>query len=404
MTDRSAQIEAWLAGRLDDAGCVDLLAAVDADPALARRLAEGARMDLLLAAAHGRRPDLRGAVLAGLRSPASRTRLRNAVMRSLPGPRGRIMAGPWRWWLAAAAALVLGLAGLWALRDPVVGRVLHAPAGAVLIRGGAAIPAESGAGLLPGDVVDAGPGGVQLSAGRTRIALSGRLGLRSTDAFSLDAGRLEAQVEPDPTATPVRFTTPQAEAVVVGTAFTLSCADGRTRLEVGHGAVTLAGLTGPPVRVESGRAAAADATRSAELQPLMTPLFPAGLEGWHTHSGSWSWRDGVLIGGEETGNSRLVTYRSYGDFDLEAQVRIHDVRLAEFQILDYAWFVRIPQQEGWMRLQVRVRGQDRVCLLDGRPLAWDSGYAAPAVLAGQIAFYIRSGGRLEVRDARIGVP
>jgi hypothetical protein len=68
-------------------------------------------------------------------------------------------------------------------------------------------------------------------------------GARGKEAF-LARGRLTADVVPQPAGRPMLITTPQAEATVVGTRFSLAV-DGRaTRLDVEHGLIELCRLSG----------------------------------------------------------------------------------------------------------------------------------------------------------------
>jgi hypothetical protein len=128
--------------------------------------------------------------------------------------------------------------------------------GALFLDGARKIEARPGAWLLSGwglVTVGAGSRAAISFADGTSLALGGDSALlqvgeraregRGKEAF-LARGRLTAEVTPQAAGRPMLLTTPQAQATVVGTRFTLTV-DGRsTRLDVEHGAVQIAGLAG----------------------------------------------------------------------------------------------------------------------------------------------------------------
>ncbi|HEX3133154.1 MAG TPA: FecR family protein, partial [Planctomycetota bacterium] len=79
-----------------------------------------------------------------------------------------------------------------------------------------------------------------LSAGTVLTLGSGDAGKR----IALERGQISADVVPQPAGRPLRITTPQGLATVVGTHFTLTAETRRTRLAVASGVVSLATATG----------------------------------------------------------------------------------------------------------------------------------------------------------------
>jgi hypothetical protein len=96
-------------------------------------------------------------------------------------------------------------------------------------------------------------------------------GGRGKEAF-LARGRLTAEVTPQPPGLPLLITTPQAQATVVGTRFTLSVDRNSTRLEVTRGGVRLAPLAG-------GEAASVSASQSAVVSDASQGVSRTDLKG-----------------------------------------------------------------------------------------------------------------------------
>jgi hypothetical protein len=96
--------------------------------------------------------------------------------------------------------------------------------------------------------------------------------------FALDAGELDASVAPQPHWRPMIIATPQAEAEVVGTQFSLSATPSHTRLEVLNGVVRLrksflAAVGGErEVLVHGGEAATAAPEVKLEARPITGSL------------------------------------------------------------------------------------------------------------------------------------
>lgn len=406
--NRDERIEAWLDGSLDDAGCADLAREIAADHALATRLADASRLDLALGIAHGRRPDLAGGVMAGLRGSASRVRLRQSVMRDLPRRRPTRWM-PWPWLALAAAAclaflLLLPPGGRPAPVDG-LGAIVGVTTAVELRRDGQDLVAAPGLRLRRGDTVrvpaEAGAGAV-LDAGAARLELGpgGELAVTSADALHLASGTLRATVEPRGPMPALVFTTPQAQASVLGTVLALAIDGQSTHLEVERGRVALM-AHGRPATVEVGVGGSAIAAAGADpiAIPPLQPLFISGLDGWVEERGSWSWRDGVVQGGRLDQRSRLASRRSYGDFMLDCRIRVVGTSGAEVQAGDYSWFIRVPHEGGWHAVRIIRRGTLRAASIDGQPAEILS--EGDARSGGPLAFYVRDGGSIEIRDARI---
>lgn len=417
------RIEAWLDGSLDDAGCAELAQAVAADPALAVRLAEAARLDLALGVAHGRRPDLVGGVMAGLRGSESRVRLRQSVMRDLPRRRRPVRRQPWPW-IALAAAAGMALALLLAQSTPseprlartapvavvapaTLGEIVSFSPGVQVRRAGQAFAAAVGLRLLPGDALctpEAGTAVVMACAARLELGPDSELGITSADALALARGRLDATVEPRSRPPALVFTTPQAQATVLGTVLSLAIAGDATRLEVTRGRVGLA-TRGRQAQVEvaAGGAAVARSGSDPEAVAAATPLFPAGLGGWIIKSGDWAWEGTVLVGSHPNVHSRLMSERSYGDFVLDCRIRISGTSGGEIQADDYRWFVRVPQEGGWHAIRLVKRAGTRIASIDGQPVGIQTETADGDHSNGPISFYVRDGASIEIADARITI-
>lgn len=417
------RIEAWLDGSLDDAGCAELARLVQIDPSVAARLADATRMDLALGVAHGHRPDLAAGVVAGLRGSESRQMLRQSVMRALPRRR-RPAASTLPLWLALAAAAAVVIAILLTqMTDPPVpaprttataqtqtaplGEVVSASTPVLVRRAGEDRAATPGLRLEAGDRIQVPPDGaavITACAARLELGPASELSVDAVDAIGLSAGSLRATVEPRRQAPALVFTTPQAQATVLGTVLTLAIGDGKTRLAVERGRVSLM-TRGRPTALEVGSGEAADVRPGAD--PVLAlgerPLFTADLVGWSQMTGTWAWQGEVLRGGHDQQPSRLMSERSFGDFILDCLVRVDgNTTGAEIQADDYRWFVRVPRPGGWHRVRLSKLGGQRSALIDGQPaeILW-GGSGAPELIDGPISFYVRDGGRLEIRAARI---
>jgi hypothetical protein len=139
------------------------------------------------------------------------------------------------------------------LPRPALARVTSA-SGALFLDGGRKTEARAGASMPSGwSLLTVGPDSraVLTFDDRTTLALDSDTALmqvsggdgRGKEAF-LARGRLTAEVTPQPPGRPLLITTPQAQAMVMGTSFTLTVNHGSTRLDVARGAVRFARLSG----------------------------------------------------------------------------------------------------------------------------------------------------------------
>lgn len=422
-------IEAWLDGSLDDAGCIELARLVRADPTVSSALAAASRMDLLLGLAHGQGPRLVSSVMAGLRGPESRMRLRKTVMRSVAGrPAGRPVrrsgtSQPWWIWAAAIAASLIVVIGFIAASQrhatdvgvaPLanqpqvrsIGEILSVSAAVHLQRDGDVVAATVGMALLPGDQVTVSDGAeARVIAGDAQIELrpATDLILTSADAIELRQGTLHATVTPRPTGPALVFTTPHAEATVLGTILDLTSQADGTRLAVERGKVGLRSR-GRPATIEVGAGGVAYA-RFGTDPAMESPLFIADLADWDPSRGHWEWRAGTVIGGSPSGLSRLVSVHRYADFVLSCRIRVTGkAATAEVQADDYAWFVQIPRDDAWHQVQITRRGDQRIARIDGHdvPILTEGG-GLPTTTAGVLSFYVRDGAQIEIASASVVV-
>ncbi len=209
-------LERALAGMLEEPEERGLAGRLKAEPALARRMMELAREEALLAEAVSER-------------------------RALAAQAPRRPARPRFWIAGAAAALLLGLAAL-----------LLRPAGpdesdytAEVVAAEGAIEARAGDRLGPGASLRTGPGAATLRyPDRTTLDLGpeseialGRQG--PSREVRLARGTLGAEVAKLPPGETLLFTTPHAEARVLGTRLARAVDGASTRLEVSEGQVLL---------------------------------------------------------------------------------------------------------------------------------------------------------------------
>jgi hypothetical protein len=236
-------IAAHFDGTLDAVGRDELCLRLRSDPAAARTFADAARLEAGLAARFGGSSAWSGrhAPLPGLRATRP-ARLRACARR----PSGST------WWpLAVAAALVVIVGGVWLGRatPPQAASVVAAEGRLTVtaIVGSAAVIHEGRPmAVEPGTVLAAGmrlssPGDAQVTLAMddgSTIGLSGPAELNvQSAAFSLEAGRLRADIMPQ--ATPLRFLTAQAEVTVIGTAFDLVARPEATDCALYHGRLSV---------------------------------------------------------------------------------------------------------------------------------------------------------------------
>jgi hypothetical protein len=148
--------------------------------------------------------------------------------------------------LGTAGAVGLVLIGTWFyfLRTPAAAII---DGMATVEHGSAKRPLQPGQGLYPGDLLRVPAGGAAVLAWNneaTRLRLDPGtelqvLGWARGRQFVLRQGRLQAAVAAQSRWRPLSIRTPQAEATVVGTCFSMDVSQSATRLEVTGGAVAL---------------------------------------------------------------------------------------------------------------------------------------------------------------------
>lgn len=234
-------------------GSVDPAAwdALLADPARVAAAIDQVRERLVLSVAldpeAGRRTAERVSLALAASTASARQRTVAAVRRHT---RPRI----WPWALAAVAALVVVGFGWW-------GRDVPPPA---------TVPESAGLRLADGSVIT-------VLSGTANVDVQGRV--------VLPEGEIDVAAVPQVPGRPLVLTTPEAEAVVVGTRFRLASRAGRTELRVAEGTVLLR-RAGVEVSVGAGQAAWA----RAQWPSLLPGLPPAELVFLRQHD----YEDGVV--------------------------------------------------------------------------------------------------------------
>ena len=241
------------------------------------------------------------ALAAPAQTPDPITGVAGARIRSGQSWIEKLLPGlPWRR-VPIALRLSLGVAGavgLWLIAAWVYFQQTPAAAmidgTATVEHGSAKHPLQPGQGLYRGDLLRVPPGGTVVLAWNqeaTRLRLDAGtelqvLGWARGRQFILRQGRLQAAVAAQSRWRPLIVRTPQAEATVVGTCFSMEVSPSATRLEVTGGAVALcktlpAGAPGPAgITVRAGEFAVATVgavmkaetiTRSASREVLAIP-------------------------------------------------------------------------------------------------------------------------------------
>jgi hypothetical protein len=183
-----------------------------------------------------------------------------------------------RAWLPIAACLALLIIGVFWLFGATVGQPSLAEVhgdGFSILREGQSIPISAGMLLQTGDVLRTATdvtAVLNFPPEATRLTLLPETELKLAEMsrgkhFELRAGKLEASVARQRPFRPMSLKTPQAEARVVGTRFTLLAATNMTRLDVIEGKVLLTRLSdGEAVKVGTGHYATV--ARNTELAAL----------------------------------------------------------------------------------------------------------------------------------------
>jgi hypothetical protein len=194
-------------------------------------------------------------------------------VRRWPPPRTAMLA------FAASFLLVLSLS-VWFFGSPTMGQPVLAEVkgqDASIERSTGVVPAVNGMGLQPADVLRLATNvsaTITFGAEKTRLELAAGTELNMTSLahgkrFVLLAGRIEASVARQRLFRPMVILTPQAQARVLGTKFSLLTTANATRLEVTQGKVGFARLSdGKDVQVSAGHYAVAASNYVLAILPL----------------------------------------------------------------------------------------------------------------------------------------
>ena len=180
--------------------------------------------------------------------------------------------------LAASVVLLFSLS-VWYF-SPTMGQPVLAEVKGLdvsVARGTEFVPATNGMLLQAGDALHLGTNAsatITFGAEDTRLMLSADTELKLTSLargkrFVLQEGRVEANVARQRPFHPLIITTPQAQARVLGTKFSLLTADNATRLEVTRGSVQFTRMSdSKAIRVNSGHYAVAANNYDLAAQPF----------------------------------------------------------------------------------------------------------------------------------------
>ncbi len=198
----------------------------------------------------------------------------------------------------AAAAIVLLVAGAYMLRGPaqsaVIGRLVHATPDLKLTRGSTVRAAAAGESLLADDLLQNGTSGdvaeVELDERATlKLATGARAGFPANKAYSVELtqGLLSASVGPHAKDHPFVVHTPNADAEVLGTRFSLDVTAAGTRLNVYESRVRLRRDADPTgIVVEAGFAAEARPGTQLVAVPIPVDLAATFQNGRDGYSGT----------------------------------------------------------------------------------------------------------------------
>ncbi len=252
------------------------------------------------------------------------------------------------WSFGAAAAACLVLVGLHSyFQRAAVGSLADLRAQVTVERGGAKWPAVSGWMLYPGDIVRVPAGGAASLAWAgeaTRLDLAPGAELRLFNPMwgkrlLLETGALEASVASQARWRPMIIATPQAEAKVVGTRFSLSATLARTHLEVLEGVVRLRKnfLASPhdnrEVMVHTGEAATAAPDVKLQAQPITGSLS----------SDAWAVPPGTAFA-DAPARGTLLSQRDLSAAPLNTVERLRGYLLAPLSG-DYTFWIASPNGE-----------------------------------------------------------
>jgi hypothetical protein len=241
-------IQKYVSGELTPEDAAQLLVHLKAQPSVGEALLGQMEIDLLLR-------ELTGSVGGDSQRtwPASSLLAPADPLTEIPLPTALTSSRRHSWsstalWVTGLAAALACVAGYWLWPDKDnIPRMRRSSAGVEVQRGEERLPATRKLHLQPGDIIETGPGQsavVEFAREGTRLELGGetRLGLLTLDKgkhFVLGRGKLEAVVARQPAGEPLVVATPQAEASVKGTKFSLSSQWEATWLKVLKGTVEL---------------------------------------------------------------------------------------------------------------------------------------------------------------------
>jgi hypothetical protein len=241
-------IQKYLSGQLTPEGAPRLLQGLKAEPSLGAALLSQMEIDILLRELHGAVG--RNSHLApyedSLLDPARlATRLPLSTATTAYRRQSWSTVLPWVAGLAAALALVFGY-WFWPDKDNLP-RLRRSSAGVEVQRGEERFPATRKLHLQAGDIIETGPGQsavVEFAREGTRLEWNeetqlGLLDWEKGKHFVLHRGKLDVAVARQPVGEPMTLATPQAEASIRGTKFSLSSQWEATWLKVMKGAVVL---------------------------------------------------------------------------------------------------------------------------------------------------------------------
>jgi len=229
-------------------------------------------------------------------------------------------------------------------------RLANVTAGVKLLRSRQRLPATVGLRIQPGDTLETGPGQlvvVEFPREGTRLELNPETRLSVVDWHKgkhvvLHRGQFRASVAPQPGAEPMVVTTPEGEATVRGTEFTLSSQWSGTWLKVTKGMVELRGKSADnPEAVKAGQFAVA--ARNVELKARPTGQavlrIPVPVDPRLANSGG----DGVWTVAGDTVRQRKVS--RFPDLKPGAPSRENP----------FSWYSRQIPAEGNLEVTAQVR-------------------------------------------------
>lgn len=270
--------EHYLRGELTDAEVVALEERLSANDAERSQFRRAMRLEANLRA-HATEQQSEVTVWSGVRTQEEATLAES------------LRALLWRWWTPLATALVVIGTVAWLMWPHTyeTGFILASADAAVKVeRAGVAMMLPVGTMLREGDVIITGGAGIVASypVEETRLELDPHTRLevlthRDGKRLRLLAGSLSAEVSPQPEGRPMRLFSPGAEAVVLGTRFTLSADAPRSELAVHKGAVRVNRTATEDSIVVSAAEKVMLGAKSLELESL-PPLVPPRWRDEHT--------------------------------------------------------------------------------------------------------------------------